>query len=44
MEPFEEALIDVPEDMSGIVIQKLGKRAGKMMGMIQHHGEVRITF
>jgi GTP-binding protein len=44
MEPFEEALVDVPEDMSGIVIQKLGKRAGKMMSMIQHHGEVRITF
>lgn len=44
MEPFEEAIIDVPEPLSGIVIQKLGKRAGKMMGMIQHHGEVRITF
>lgn len=44
MEPFEEALIDVPEDLSGVVIQKLGKRAGKMMNMAQHHGEVRITF
>jgi len=44
MEPFEEALVDVPENLSGTVIQKLGKRAGKMMGMIQHHGEVRITF
>ncbi len=44
MEPFEEALVDVPENLSGTVIQKLGKRAGKMMSMIQHHGEVRITF
>jgi len=44
MEPFEEALIDVPENLSGVVIQKLGKRAGKMMNMVQHHGEVRITF
>ncbi|OGN03711.1 MAG: GTP-binding protein TypA [Candidatus Yanofskybacteria bacterium RIFCSPHIGHO2_01_FULL_43_42] len=44
MEPFEEALIDVPEDLSGMVIQKLGKRGGKMMNMGQHHGEVRITF
>ncbi|MBI2674563.1 MAG: translational GTPase TypA [Candidatus Yanofskybacteria bacterium] len=44
LEPFEEALIDVPEDLSGVVIQKLGKRAGKMMNMGQHHGEVRITF
>lgn len=44
IEPFEEALVDVPEELSGIVIQKLGKRAGKMMNMIQHHGEVRLTF
>ena len=44
MEPFEEAIIDVPEDLSGVVIQKLGKRAGKMMNMGQHHGEVRLTF
>lgn len=44
MEPFEEAIIDVPEELSGVVIQKLGKRAGKMMNMIQHHGDVRITF
>jgi len=44
MEPFEEAIIDVPEELSGVVIQKLGKRAGKMMNMGQHHGELRLTF
>ena len=44
MEPFEEAIIDVPEGLSGVVIQKLGKRAGKMMNMVQHHGELRLTF
>ncbi|OGN14801.1 MAG: GTP-binding protein TypA [Candidatus Yanofskybacteria bacterium RIFCSPHIGHO2_02_FULL_43_22] len=44
MEPFEEAIVDVPENLSGTVIQKLGKRAGKMMNMGQHHGEVRLTF
>ena len=43
-EPFEEAMVDVPESLSGVVIQKLGKRAGQMMGMTQHHVEVRITF
>ncbi|MEK7603699.1 MAG: translational GTPase TypA, partial [Patescibacteria group bacterium] len=43
-EPFEEAIIDVPEELSGVVIQKLGKRAGQMMNMGQHHGEVRIIF
>jgi GTP-binding protein len=44
MEPFEEAVIDVPEESSGIVIQKLQKRAGTMMNMEQHHGQVRMTF
>ena len=44
VEPFEEAIIDVPEDLSGVVIQKMGKRAGRMTLMEQHHGEVRITF
>jgi len=44
MEPFEEVVIDVPEELSGVVIQKLGKRAGQMMNMIQHHGEIRLTF
>ena len=44
MEPFEEAIIDVPEETSGIIIQKLNKRAGTMMNMEQHHGQVRMTF
>ena len=44
MEPFEEAIVDVPENLSGTVIQKMGKRSGRMMLMEQHHGEVRLTF
>ncbi len=44
MEPFEEAVIDVPESSSGVVIQKLQKRAGTMTNMEQHHGQVRMTF
>ncbi|HEY4520276.1 MAG TPA: translational GTPase TypA, partial [Candidatus Paceibacterota bacterium] len=44
LEPFEEAIIDVPNDLSGVVIQKMGKRGGRMMGSEQHHGEVRFTF
>lgn len=44
VEPFEEAIIDVPEELSGVVIQKLGKRAGQLLNMTQHHGEVRLTF
>jgi GTP-binding protein len=44
MEPFEEAIIDVPDILAGVVIQKLGKRNGIMTGMQQHHGETRLTF
>jgi GTP-binding protein len=44
MEPFEEAIIDVPEESSGVIIQKLQKRAGTMMNMEQQHGQVRMTF
>jgi GTP-binding protein len=43
-EPFEEAVVDVPEVSSGIVIQKLQKRSGTMTNMQQHHSEVRMTF
>ena len=44
MEPFEEAIIDVPDTLAGVVIQKLGKRSGIMTSMQQHHGETRLTF
>lgn len=44
LEPFEEATVDVPEELSGVVIQKLSKRTGQMTNMAQHHGEVRLTF
>ncbi len=44
MEPFEEAIIDVPESTSGVVIQKLNIRAGTMTNMEQRHGQVRMTF
>ncbi len=43
-EPFEEAIIDVPEESSGVIIQKLQKRAGTMTHMEQRHGNVRMTF
>jgi len=43
-EPFEEVSVLVPEEFSGSVIEKLGKRRGVMMSMGTEHGEVRITF
>lgn len=44
MEPYEEAVIEVPEASSGIVIEKMGKRKGIMQTMKQDRGIVRMTF
>ncbi len=43
MEPFENAYIDVPEEVSGTVIQKLGLRKGMMQNMETKNGIVRLT-
>lgn len=44
LEPFEEATINVPESMTGVVIEKMSKRAGVMTEMKPEHGNVRIVF
>ncbi|MFW0862477.1 MAG: translational GTPase TypA [Candidatus Komeilibacteria bacterium] len=44
VEPFEEVTINVPEEMSGIVIKKLSKRFGNMLEMVPEHGGVKIIF
>ncbi|MBX4216011.1 translational GTPase TypA, partial [Candidatus Parcubacteria bacterium] len=43
-EPYEELIIDVPQEFSGAVIEKLGKRKAMMKDMKEHHGAVRIIF
>ena len=43
-EPFEEVTIIVPEESSGIVIEKLGKRKGIMMNMVDDGPNKRIVF
>jgi GTP-binding protein len=43
-EPYEEVSVLVPEEFSGSVIEKLGKRRGVMTHMGSEHGEVRINF
>lgn len=43
-EPFEEATIDIPEEMSGIVIEKLSKRKGTLLEMKPEHGHTRLVF
>ena len=44
LEPFEEVIIDVPEEMSGTVIEKLSKRRGIMTEMRPEQGHVRLIF
>ncbi len=44
LEPFEELTIDVPEESSGAVIEKLTKRKGLMQEMNQKDGIVRLKF
>lgn len=44
MEPFEEAIIDVPDESSGTIIEKMGKRKGIMTNMTSHQGITRMVF
>ncbi|MDP3899912.1 MAG: translational GTPase TypA [bacterium] len=44
VEPFEEVIVNVPEEMSGSVIEKLSKRKGTMLEMKPEHGGIKIIF
>jgi GTP-binding protein len=45
LEPYEELMLDVPEEFLGVVIEKLGPRRGEMMDMRNPgQGMVRIMF
>ncbi len=45
MEPVEHVTIDVPEEYTGVVIEKLGPRKGEMTKMHNHgSGRVRMEF
>ena len=43
-EPFEEVSIEVPEGMSGVVIEKLGKRKGELKDMNVENGMAYMEF
>jgi GTP-binding protein len=43
-EPYEEVIIDTPDEFSGAIIEKLGKRKGIMTNMVQKDGGTRLTF
>lgn len=42
--PFEKAYIEVPEELSGVVIQKMGTRRAEMKDMSQENGIVFMEF
>lgn len=44
LEPFEEVTVDVPQEMSGVVIEKLAKRKGLMKEMNPEHAGIRMVF
>lgn len=43
-EPYEEVTVDIPEEFSGTVIEKLSRRKGLMTQMRQHGGMTRLIF
>lgn len=44
LEPFEELTIDVPESLSGAMIEKISKRKGQLMDLKTTHGHSRLLF
>lgn len=44
LEPFEEVTIIVPEEMSGVIIEKLSKRSGMMMNMTPENSNTKMIF
>ena len=44
LEPFEELIIDCPQEYSGAIIETLGKRKGIMSNMTTHSNQVRLVF
>jgi len=43
-EPYEEVIIDVPQEMAGVVIEKLSKRKGRMIDMKPERNYQRLFF
>ncbi len=44
LEPFEEVIIDIPQEYQGVVIERLGTRACVMQDMRVHGKSVRLSF
>jgi len=44
LEPFEEVTIDVKDELSGVVIEKLSKRKGQLMDIKNKNNHARLLF
>lgn len=45
MEPYEDIIVDVDEEFSGVVMEKMGLRRAELTNMISdHHGKQRLVF
>ena len=44
MEPIEQAIVSVPEEFAGVVIEKLGKRKGEMQDMNVKNSVTTMTY
>ncbi len=45
LEPFEHLVVDVPDEFTGVVIEKLGKKKGEMKSMVPTgDGQTRLEF
>lgn len=44
LEPYEQVIIDVPEEYSGTVIEKLGRRKGEMKNLSTENGSTRLEY
>jgi len=43
-EPFEEVTVDIPEAMTGVVMEKISKRRGLLKDLRTHNGQSRLIF
>lgn len=44
VEPYEELILDIPENCSGVVIEKIAKRRGEMLDLKSENGHTRLIF
>jgi GTP-binding protein len=44
-EPYEEIIVDVDQEFSGVVMEKMGYRRAELVNMVNdHHGKTRLVF